>query len=420
MRFDLPAKAAMALTLVSMAALPVRSQEAPRVSPAQRSMASAQALIAKAPKAPRGYVELAMAQSRRARETSDPAYYQAAHESLDRAAAVAPDDFEMLKTRAWVLLGQHRFAEALDLANKLNARVPDDVMVYALVTDASVELGRYDEAEKATQWMLNLRPGNVPALTRTGYLRELFGDADGALEVMRMALDQTPASEVEDRAWVLTQIGHLEASRGKHDAAEEALSMALGLFPEYHYALGQMARVRAAQGRAQDALDFERRHFAASPHPENRYLLAEAFERAGQTDEARKEFAAFEKAARAEMTGPDNANRELTFYYLDHAGRSDEGLKLARAEAAIRRDVFTLDALAWALHRDGRDAEARPLIDVILKVGVEDARIAYHVGVIAFAIGDRAAARRHLETSLRLGAPSEVAAAARQALERLG
>ena len=40
--------------------------------------------------------------------------------------------------------------------------------------------------------MLDLRPGNVPAVTRAAYLREMFGDVEGALELMAQALDATP------------------------------------------------------------------------------------------------------------------------------------------------------------------------------------------------------------------------------------
>ena len=58
--------------------------------------------------------------------------------------------------------------------------------------------------------MLDLRPGNIPALTRAAYLRELFGDIEGALELMQAAFGRMPYQETEDRAWVLTQIGHLE------------------------------------------------------------------------------------------------------------------------------------------------------------------------------------------------------------------
>ena len=44
--------------------------------------------------------------------------------------------------------------------------------------------------------MLDLRPGNVPVLTRGAYLRELFGDVDGALEFMTDAFDRTSPDEV--------------------------------------------------------------------------------------------------------------------------------------------------------------------------------------------------------------------------------
>lgn len=80
-----------------------------------------------------------------------------------------------------MLLGRHEFAEALALARTLSEQVPDDLLVYGFLTDAHAELGQYKEAEEACQWMLDLRPGNIPALTRAAYLRELFGDIEGAI-----------------------------------------------------------------------------------------------------------------------------------------------------------------------------------------------------------------------------------------------
>ncbi len=352
------------------------------VSPAEKQIASARAAIETSPSSPRGYSDLAFAFARRARETSDPGYYRRADEALDRALAIAPEDFEAKKARAWVLLGQHRFADAEALARDLNRRSPDDVMVYGLLTDASAELGLYDEAEKAAQWMLNIRPGNVPGLARAAYLRELFGDLEGAREVMQMALDQTPEGESEDRAWILTQIGHLHLLEGEPSRAERALQRALAAFPGYHYALGGLARVRTAQGRHAEAVTLLRERQAAADHPENRYELAEALERAGEKKEARAEFAEFEKAARAESAGPDNANRELVFYYTDHARKPDEALRIAAAEAASRRDVFTLDAHAWALWANGRKAEARETLRKALAVGVRDPRVLAHAHVM--------------------------------------
>jgi tetratricopeptide (TPR) repeat protein len=352
------------------------------VSPAERQITAARAAIEKSPTSARAYSDLAFALARRARETSDPAYYVQADEALDRALATAPDDFEAKKARAWVLLGRHRFADAYALARELNERAPDDVMVYGLLTDASVELGRYDEATTSAQWMLDLRPGNVPGLTRAAYLRELFGDLEGARELMQMALDQTPPSETEDRAWILTQLGHLHLLEGHLPRAERALEEARRLFPGYHYALGNLARVRTAQGRHREAVSLLRERQAGADHPENRFELAEALERAGEKKEARATFEEFERAARAESAGPDNANRELIFYYTDHARKADEALRIAAAEAASRQDVFTLDAYAWALWSRGRKDEARRTLEKALAVGVRDPRVLEHARVM--------------------------------------
>lgn len=392
----------------------------PKETPAERAIAKAQGALTKDPASAKAAADLALAYARRARETSDPAFYEKGQAVLAPALGKDPSQFGALKAKAWLLLGQHRFTEVREIAVALNKRVPDDVMVYGLMADAATELGDYPAAEEAADWMLKIRPGNVPALTRAAYLREIFGDVDGALELMNMALDQTPFAESEDRAWLLTQIGHLELSRGNIAAAESALGSALGSFPEYHYALGQMARLRTAQGRLDEAVTLERRRYAVSPHPENLYRLAVAIERAGRKDEAKAAFEEFERKARAEMDGPDNSNRELIFYYLDHAKKPEEGLRIAMRESKTRRDVFTREALAWALHRSGRSAEAGTEIEAALSVGIRDAEIAGRAGLIHAALKDKEKARRRFNESLSWNPKSDIAEEARRALSRLG
>ncbi|HJS58808.1 MAG TPA: tetratricopeptide repeat protein [Vicinamibacteria bacterium] len=388
-------------------------------TPAERRIEQARQALGKAPANSGGHVDLAMALARRARETSDPAFYAQAEKAISEALDLNPDGFEALKVRAWVLLGQHRFGEARALAETLNKRVPDDVMVYGLLTDANVELGDYERAERACQWMLNLRPGNIPALTRAAYLRELFGDVDGAMELMAQALDSTPASETEDRAWLLTQMAHLRLMTGKAAEAEKLLDEALASFPAYHYALAQLAKVRAGQGRHAEAATLLRQRYDAAPHPENLYDLAVALERAGSGDAAKVAFAEFETKALAETHDADNANRELIFYYADHAQKAAEAVAVARREIARRRDLHTLDAHAWALFRNGRFAESRKVMERALAVGVREASILYHAGAIAAKLGERGPASERLRQSLELNAVSDVAADARRELARL-
>jgi predicted Zn-dependent protease len=98
---------------------------------------------------------------------------------LKKSFDLSPGNLEGEKIHTWLLPGRHEFPAALEAAKALNKKVPDDVLVYGFLADANAELGNYADAERAVQWMLDLRPGNLPGLTRAAYLRELFGTLMG-------------------------------------------------------------------------------------------------------------------------------------------------------------------------------------------------------------------------------------------------
>jgi hypothetical protein len=83
-----------------------------------------------------------------------------------------------------------------------------------------------------------------------------------------------------------------------------------------------------------------------------------------------------------------------------------------------RRDVHTLDAYAWALHRNGRSDEGRKHVELALAVGVRDPRMQYHAGAIAAAVGDGESARRYLLQTLETSC-SDVESEARSLLDTL-
>ena len=365
------------ITTVTLPTLPANG-----ATPAERRITRARQALEVAPDRADAHVELAFALGARARETSDPRYYDEGQRAVQEALRISPGSFEAAKARVWLRLGRHEFEPARVEAEALRERAPDDPLVYAFLVDAHVELGNYREAEEAAQWLLNLRSGGVASLTRVAYLRELFGDLEGARELMQRALERTSLEETEDRSWLLTQIAHLHLLDGHVAEAERAVGEALATFPDYHYALALLARVRTAQGRAADAADLLRRRHEAAPHPENLYELAVALKRAGRSSEARETFRRFETAARAEMEGHDNANRELIFYYADHARRPAEALRVATLESRRRRDVYTRAAYAWALHVNGRRREARAEMNAALAVGVRDPEVLRRARVI--------------------------------------
>ncbi len=77
-------------------------------------------------------------------------------------------------------------------------------------------------------------------------------------------------------------------------------------------------------------------------------------------------------------------------------------MSLAEAEKKVRDDIYTEDALAWALYRKGDFAQARIASDKAMALGTKDARLLYHAGAIRIAAGDKPAGERLVREALRL------------------
>lgn len=409
------------LIIVVALLAPAALAQAPlsKPSPAEQAIAWAQAGIKQDASRVQPYNDLALGYIRRARETSNGHYYEQAEAAIQKARKIDPDNFENRKAEVMLLLGRKEFARALDLARAMNKKMPDDVLVYGLVADADIALGNYKEAEWAAQWMLDMRPGNVPGLLRGGRLRVLFGDADGAMDFFNEAYQKTPPVETENQAWILTQMAALQESAGNIDAAEKLVRSALDKFPNYYLAVEAEAQLKIDENKPAEAVQLLRERNGQFPTLASEYALAKAMESAGMLEQADAAYAAFEIAARAQIGAPDNVNLELIHYYLGRGNNPGEAMRIAKLEAARRQDPAALDAYAWSLYANAWYVEAQAEMDKALAVGVRDAAYFYHAGAIAARRHDAAAAARYLNEALQLNPSAEIAIPARAELQKL-
>lgn len=412
----------LALIMSSMAvgAQTLAATNAANPSPAERAVTDAKRSTAAKPDVFAGYNQLALALVRRGQETVDSSYYDQAREAVQKSLSLAPDNFETKKVEVALLLAEHEYPAALAEATVLNEQVPDDVTLYGLLTDADMELGKYQDAEKAAQWMLNLRPGNVPALTRAAHLRELFGDPEGSAELLNTVLDSTAPSDAAGRADILTQLGHLRLAVDDADGAERFLQQALQVYPNYGDALESLAAVRSAQKRYDEAASLLQQSYAAAPRTERLYLLGNALAKGKLSTSAEKTFTQFERVAATKVQQRINSNVPLVFYYADHEQMRGKALEVATRDYSWRRDVYTLDAYAWALHVNAKDEEARKQVEAALSVGIQDPSIFSHAGEIALKLGDQASAERYMKRSRDLSFPNSEPVLRPQAAERSG
>jgi len=266
-----------------------------------------------------------------------------------------------------------------------------------------------------------LRPG-LPAYTRVAALRALMDDRRGAIAALALALSATDATDPEQRAWILTYLGHEHWALGDLPRARAAYEEAVRAFPDYHLALPALARVRAAQGETAAAIGLYERALAVAPTPAVAGALGDLYAATGDPARARStyDFAMYMgrvAAARGQVLG-----RELSLFLADHDRDLGEALRLATAEARARHDVYTDDALAWALFKSGRARAAKRAMSRALRLGTEEATFHFHGGMIAASLDRPRAAARHLRLALALNPHFDArhAALARATLTALG
>lgn len=133
------------------------------------------------------------------------------------ACAQGYDDAKNVAAKA---IRQGKPIEAQRIAEPLSKSAPDDIDLWYTLAQAYRLQGKLDLAEKATQWMLDLRPEFLGGLWEAGLLREQRKDLAGAVDLLNTVYRQIPAFKSEDRARILTDIARIfDKQELKDDAA---------------------------------------------------------------------------------------------------------------------------------------------------------------------------------------------------------
>ena len=370
-----------------------------QVSTLDRSIRAAQAALARQERDPRTWAELGTAYVEKARITANPAYYPKAEGALRTSLAQQPDgNGPALIGMGALANARHDFAAARDWGERARAVLPHTAEVYGVLTDAHTQLGDTAAATAALQRMLDLRPG-VPSFTRAAYEFELHGRVADA----RHALDRALAGAVDpaDLAFCRYRLGELAFDNGDVDTAARHYEAGLRVAPGDGPLLPGRAKVAAARGRTDDALAGYRDLVSRLPLPEYLHEYAVLLTSAGEPDLAAAQYAIIEQQQRLQAASGATDDLDAALVAAD---RGDAGTALlhARAEWSRRQPVFVADALAWALHLSGRDAEALGYAERAARTGWRNATFAYHRGMILAGLGRNTEAVAALGEALRV------------------
>ncbi|MGQ0576553.1 MAG: tetratricopeptide repeat protein, partial [Pseudonocardia sp.] len=313
---------------------------------------------------------------------------------------------------------RHDFAAARDLGERARVLRPYTPEVYGVLADAYTQLGDPAAATAAVQQMLDVRPG-LAALTRASYDLELNGRPDEARAAMERALGLAVAPD--EIAFCRYQLGDLDWNAGRVEQAAAHYEQGLLAAPGDVTLLQGRAKVAYAQGRVEEALAGYGDITTRIPLPQYLLEYGELLEAAGRPGDAAAQYEVLAAQQRLYAAEGSTDDQVAALIAADH-GDPAQALALARAEWDRRQSVFSADALAWALHVNGRHAEALGYAERAAALGWRNASFAYHRGMILAALGRDREAVATLTAALTLNPHFNVLAApqARRTVAELG
>ena len=301
-------------------------------------------------------------------------YYPAALKLIN---GVMTDDlnealrYRALMNKASVLLSLHQFAEAKttgEQALALNAHSAD---AYGVLVDANVELGDYEKAVMMADKMVSIRP-DLRSYSRVSYLREIYGEIDGAIDAMKLAV-AAGYPGMEQTEWSRLTLGHLYERYGSQDSAMMQYGMALSARPNYPFAIAALANTYEAMGDTKTADSLNT--VACNLIPEVGFYVDKATWALERGDKATSDKLSNEILA---MMADDEAaghsmSIELSKVYLHLRNDDQKALEYAMKEYAIRPNNIDVNRLlAEIYYHQGNLEKSKEHLTASLRTGSKD------------------------------------------------
>jgi len=345
---------------------------------------------------------------------------------------------------ATISLYQHKASEALEQASQIVSLRPNDTRGRMLHAVAQVAMGNRTQARAELTGLIRDFPEYqepkvelaLLALSEKKYqeARELFGKLgkdnpraisglaetsslehqfQNAIELLNGALKRSP-----DSLTLRDQLANTAILAGQYDLALTEFQNLLTSQPNSVPLRVRLGEVYELKGDYNNAIVWYREAQQLSPKDSfSAFALASALAKAGRTAEAKTQYQSLLKLY------PDNwaAMNNLAFLLSNTGGDLDEALRLAQhAIQKVPGQPNFSDTVGYVYLKKGmRDSAVQTFTNLVQKYP-NASTFRYHLGMALLETGDKARARKELETALANHPSQDEAAKIRELVNKIG
>lgn len=278
-------------------------------------------------------------------------------------------------------ISQHRFKEALVLANKALAIGEGKKETQKLLFDVQMELGNYPEAVKNLNAIRDMN--SFDYLIRLAKWNDHKGDLGTAITFMEKARD---IAEKEDnkalKIWSYSNLGDFYGHAGRVQESYDSFIKTLELDPNYSYALKGIAWIVFSKERNTKEANRIIDAIAATHNTPDFYLLkTQIAQFEGNKNEEMKNKSAYFSMMKQNNYGA-MYNKYNTLLYAADKNTAQMALEIAKIEVDHRPTPDSYDLLAWSYLNIGENKKALEIAESQVVGKSFEPQVQYHLAMI--------------------------------------
>lgn len=240
--------------------------------------------------------------------------YQSLHQpdlalhAYQRAVDLDPSQVARYEDLILLQLDLGQTDEALSLGKRVTSVAPSDAKSWVLEGNVELRTNAFQDAAKSFECAHSLDHSNADAVLGLATVHSVAGLTDTAISDYKVGIQEFPK---DPRFYVAYAAALLASPEGPqaYPQAENLLQQAIKLdsgSPDAHYQLGQLD---LRQGKLNEARNEFLTSLQGDPDRSNtHFALSLAYRRMGQSDEAAKHFAIYERLKQSEEHGMSSPN----------------------------------------------------------------------------------------------------------------